>query len=183
MEVGFHRLPDAVGWARFGISAPAALLPWPGSAAIQRQWTAFLAPWAVRLNAGYGHLSDDADLVWGTALERMLSLFPEETVPRSGETLRGYSWTTLCPAEAAGRLGGPAALRASGAFHEVTELPGGRLLVRATPLLESYAGEAPPRVLRALAPALPHGRTRRAYLHSWMRQAPDGDAADHLPGR
>jgi hypothetical protein len=179
VSVEFHRLPGDPEWASFAISAPAALVPWPGSEAIQRRWLDFLATWAVRLDASYGHLTDDADTVYGTALERVLNLPLDQTVPRCGETLRGYTWVTLCSPDVAGRLGGPEALRASGAFHEVTELPGGRLLLRATPRLEQYTGDTAARVLRALAPVLPHGRTGREYLHSWMRLVPDADAADY----
>ncbi|MFJ5675787.1 hypothetical protein [Streptomyces sp. NPDC093097] len=178
VSVEFRRSPEHPGWTRFAASAPAALLPWPGSEEVQQRWLGLLGDWAVRLNAGYGHLTDDADPAFGTALERMLNLSPEDTVPHSDRTLRGYAWGTLCSAEVAARVGGPEALRASGAFHAVTELPGGRLLLKATPRLEHYTGDAPARVLRALAPALPPGRTDRAYLHSWMRLAPDGDAAD-----
>jgi hypothetical protein len=179
VSVEFRRLPDAPEWTRFAASAPAPLVPWRDSEAVQQRWLDLLGAWAVRLNASYGHVTDDADTAYGTALERMLSLAPQETVPHSHETLRGYAWATLCSPDVAARLGGSEALRASGAFHEVTELPGGRLLFRATPRLEQYTGDAPARVLRALAPALPPGRTRREYLHSWMRLAPDGDAADY----
>lgn len=179
VSVEFHRLSDAPEWTRFAASAPAALVPWRGSDAIQQRWIEALNAWSVRLNATYGHATDDADTAYGTALERMLSLTPDETVPHSGETLRGYAWATLCSPDVAVRLGGSKALRASGAFHEVTELPGDRLLLRAAVRLEQYTGEAPARVLRALAPALPPGRTSREYLHSWMRLVPDGDAADY----
>ncbi|MGI5351295.1 hypothetical protein ACQEU8_24425 [Streptomyces sp. CA-250714] len=179
VSVEFERLPDHPEWTRFAASAPAALVRWRESEEVQQRWLDFLAAWAVRLDAVYGHLTDDADPTFGTALERMLNIFPEDTVPDSDRTLRGYSWGTVCSPEVAARVGGPQALRSSGAFHEVTELPGGRLLLRATPRLEQYAGDAPARVLRALAPALLHGRTGREYLQTWMRLAPDGDAADY----
>jgi len=179
VSVEFYRLPEAPEWSRFAVSAPAELVPWPDSEQVQQRWLDFAATWSVRLDAAYGHVTDDATTTFGTALERMLSVYPDETVPHSHETLRGYAWGTVCSPEVAARLGGPKALRATGAFHEVNELPGGRLLLRATPLLEQYTGDAPALVLRALAPALPHGRTRREYLPSWMRLAPDGDAADY----
>jgi hypothetical protein len=180
VSVEFHRPSEHPEWVRFAASAPSALVPWQGSEEVQQRWLDLLAAWAVRLDAVYGHLTDDADPAFGTALERMLSLAPDDTVPNSDRTLRGYSWGTLCSPKVAERVGGPAALRASGAFHEVTEVPGGRLLLRATPTLEQYTADAPSRVLRALAPALPPGRTRREYFHSWMRLAPDGDPADYL---
>jgi hypothetical protein len=33
--VEFHRLPKAPEWTRFAVSAPAELVPWPGSDSIQ----------------------------------------------------------------------------------------------------------------------------------------------------
>nr|WSY55133.1 hypothetical protein OG999_36705 [Streptomyces sp. NBC_00886] len=179
VTVEFYRLPDAPEWSRFAVSAPAVLVPWQGSEPVQQRWLDSAATWAVRLDAAYGHITDDATTTFGTALEQMLSFDPDETVPHSHETLRGYAWGTVCSPDVAARLGGPEALRASGAFHEVTELAGGQLLLRATLRLEQYTGDAPARVLRALAPVLPHGRTAREYLPSWMRLAPDGDAADY----
>ncbi|MEU3708506.1 hypothetical protein [Streptomyces catenulae] len=176
----FQRLPDRPEWVRFGAQAPPALIPWRDSGAVQQRWLDHLAVWTERLNATYGHLSDDADADFGTALERTLNLFAEDTVPESERTLRGYSWATVCSADVAAKVGGARTLRASGAFHGVTELSGGRLLLRATPLLEQYTGDAPARVLRALAPVLPPGRTGRACLKPGMRLAPDGDPADHL---
>lgn len=182
VSIEFHRLPEDPQWVRFAVSAPASLVPWPDSADLQRRWVECFARWAVRLDAVHGHLTDDAGTVFGTALERVLNLWLEQTVPASGETLRSYSWVTLCSADIAERLGGPRVLRASGAFHEVRELPGGRLLLQATPRLEQYTGPAPAKVLRALAPALPRGRTDSEYLLPGARLVPDVDAADFTPG-
>lgn len=50
------------------------------------------------------------------------------------------------------------ALAASGAFGEVRELPGGQVLLRATPLLEQCEGAAVQRVFHALVPVLLSGR-------------------------
>jgi hypothetical protein len=151
---------DDPRWVRFTMKAPASLVAWRRrSAQTQERWMAFLEGWAGRLDACYGHLTDDADDS-GTALEmatQWLGIDPP-TVPRCREVLRGYSWVTICAPELAGRLGGVPALTASGAFRQVRELPGGQVLPRATPKLEQYRGAAVERVFRALAPVLLPGR-------------------------
>jgi len=78
----------------------------------------------------------------------------EEAVP--GRDLVGYSWITMCPAAAAGgRLGGVGALRGSGAFWRVDELPGGGALLQATEHAEQYGQAAAEKSFGVLAPALP----------------------------
>lgn len=52
--------------------------------------------------------------------------------------LPGYSWITFCPAGVAERLGGAAALGASGAFYRVDEMPGGGVLLQATERAADY---------------------------------------------
>jgi hypothetical protein len=151
---------DDPRWVRFIMKAPASLAAWRRSARTEENWIAFLDRWAGRLDACYGHLTDDADDIQGTALEmatQWLGIDPP-TVPRCREVLRGYSWVTICAPELSGRLGGVPALTASGAFYHVRELPGGQVLLRATPLLEQYEGPAVERVFRTLAPVLLPGR-------------------------
>jgi hypothetical protein len=170
---------DDPRWVRFIMKAPASLVPWRRSAQTQEDWIAFLDRWAGRLDACYGHLTDDADEA-GTALEmatQRLGLDPP-TVPRCHEVLRGYSWVTICAPELAARLGGAAALTASGAFYQVRELPGGQLLLRATPRLEQYQGAAVERVFRALAPVLLPGRVTAATAPFGARLVADANAAD-----
>jgi hypothetical protein len=162
------------------IEAPADLVSWP-SPAVQDEWVSFAETWATRLDACYGHLTDDASNTLGTALEmatQTLGIDPP-AVPRCHEVLRGYSWVTVCAAELAQRLGGAPALTASGAFYQVRDLPGGRVLLRATPLLEEYEGPAVERAFRALAPVLLPGRVdpKRAPLNA--RLLLGADAADH----
>jgi len=76
------------------------------------------------------------------------------------EALFGHSWVTVLPAQLAERLGGPDALSATGAFHEVLPLPRGGALVRATVRLGDYDLAAARRVRDALAPVMPE-RFRR----------------------
>ncbi len=170
---------ESGGWLRCLATAPESLLRQPDANDTQRRWLDALATWADRLDAAYAHLTDDADLEYGTALERVLHRWPEDTVPDSGRLLRGYSWTTVCSPDVAQQVGGADQLRASGAFRAVTELAAGRVLLQATERLEDYGPGSAARVLRALAPALPEGRTDAEYVYPWMRLVPDGDAADH----
>jgi hypothetical protein len=102
-----------------------------------------VAPTQVRIRfRARDHITDDA-YTYATALERAVTGgdYDPPLVPRCHEVLRGYSWVTICAAELAVRLGGAGALAASGAFDEVTELPGGQVFLRATPTLDEYQGE------------------------------------------
>ena len=180
VSVVVSRDHDDPRWVRFIIKAPASLVAWQRSAQTGEDWIAFLERWAGRLDACYGHLTDDADDTSGTALEmatQRLGLDPP-TVPRCHEVLRGYSWVTICAPELAGRLGGVPALTASGAFYQVRELPGGQLLLRATPRLEQYEGAAVERVFRVLAPVLLPGRAEAASAPVGARLVAGADAAD-----
>lgn len=103
-------------------------------------------------------------------------------MPRSREVLRGYSWVTVCAPELAARIGGAAALAATGAFDEATELTGGQVYLRATPALYDYEGTAVRRVFEALASVLLSGRPRptsRAAMSG--RLVKDVNAADYRP--
>jgi hypothetical protein len=145
----------------------------------QRQWAEFIKGWAARSDACYAHVTDDALASGDTALEVALRVSPKDTVPRCHEVLRGYSWVTVCAAELAARLGGPAALTATGAFDEVTELPAGQVFLRATPTIQEYEGEPVRRVFQTLAPVLLPGRPHvRPNSIEGRRLVPDADAAD-----
>jgi hypothetical protein len=145
----------------------------------QRQWADFVKARAAQCEACYAHVTDDALASGDTALEVALRVSPADTVPRCHEVLRGYSWVTVCAAELAARLGGPAALAATEAFDEVTELPAGQVFLRATPLVQDYEGEQIRRVFQTLAPVLLTGRPRviRDPILG-RRLVPDVDAAD-----
>jgi len=107
----------------------------------------------------------------------VISLFGGEEVGRGGETaladslspklnwweaalrwdLQGYSWITFCSAGVAERLGGAAALGASGAFYRVDEMPGGGVLLQATERAADYGIKQARKVFDVLAPVLPEG--------------------------
>jgi hypothetical protein len=181
VSVVINRDQDDPRWVRFMLDAPEELISWRSSARVQEEWVSFVATWAARLDACYGHLTDDASDSRGTALEmatQILGIDPP-TVPRCHEVLRGYSWVTVCAPELAQRLGGVRALTASGAFHQVRELPGGQVLLRATPLLEQYQGAAVERIFRVLAPVLLPGRADPELAPVGGRLVFGADAADY----
>jgi hypothetical protein len=171
---------DDPRWVQSMMSAPEELVSWRRSARIQDEWVSFVETWAARLDACYAHITDDAD-ARGTALEMATQTrgIDPPTVPRCHEVLRGYSWVTVCAPELAERLGGAPALTASGAFHQVRELPGGQVLLRATPLLEQYQGAAVERVFRALAPVLLPGRADEIRAPVGARLVLGADAANY----
>jgi hypothetical protein len=145
----------------------------------QRQWAEFVKVRAAQCEACYAHVTDDALASGDTALEVALGISPADTVPRCHEVLRGYSWVTVCAAELAARLGGPAVLAAAGAFDEVTQLPAGQVFLRATPTIQEYEGERVRRVFQTLAPVLLPGRPRAtADPILGRRLVQDADAAD-----
>ncbi len=168
-------------WARFEAQAPADLAGRPGAAAADGPlaWMDFLREQAVAVGADYGHVSDDATSS-GTALERAVRGAAAEPpgIPRCREVLRGYSWVTIVARPLVARLGGAAALAASGCFSEVSPLPGGPVLVRATPALEDYRGSAVRRAFGVLAPVLLPGRPdAEAVSGSPVRLVLDADAS------
>ncbi len=180
VSMAVHRSQRSPQWVRFEATAGAGT-GWSGSAAVQQAWAAVAKSWAARFDACYGHITDDA-YTYATALERAVTGgdYDPPLVPRCHEVLRGYSWVTICAAELAVRLGGAGALAASGAFDEVTELPGGQVFLRATPTLEEYQGEAVRRVFQVLAPVLLPGRPSPDLLSGLRaRLVMDADAADY----
>jgi hypothetical protein len=172
---------DDPRWVRFMMDAPEELVSWRGSPEVQEEWITFAETWAGRLDACYGHITDDASDTYGTALEMATQTWGIDppTVPRCREVLRGYSWVTICAPELAQRLGGVPTLAASGAFYQVRELPGGQVLLRATPLLEQYQGDAVERVFRVLAPVLLPGRADPERAPVGGRLVLGADAADY----
>lgn len=187
---GVHRNHAQPGWITFAAdtiagSAHDASVPHPAG---QDRWAELVKQWVSRTGACYAHVTDDADVHGGTALEQATvhvrddsgqARSPESTTPRCHEVLRGYSWITVCAPELAARLGGVAALAASGAFTEVTELPQGQVFLRATPSIEDYHGDAVRRVFEVLAPVLLTGRPHPMMpVMGHARLVPDADAAD-----
>jgi hypothetical protein len=80
--------------------------------------------------------------------------------------------------ELAGRLGGAAALAATGAFAEVSDLGGGALWLRATPAVNEFTGPAVRAVFEALAPVLITGVARIEFSRQ-LRIVEGVDAADY----
>lgn len=120
-------------------------------------WLDFLTRVATEL-AGYvrfGCIGEDLTTQPTTPLEQALRHVGGEALAQG--RLRGYSWVTILGSAALERVGGVGELQRSGAFHEVTDLGSGTVLVRATPHPSQYDDEAVAKVFRALAPALPAG--------------------------
>jgi len=79
------------------------------------------------------------------------------SVAEARQSLRGYAWVTVCPAELTDALGGVDALKKSGAFHRVAPLTSGGTVLQATETLAAFSNEALRRTFHALAPVLPPG--------------------------
>ena len=163
-------------WVSFTFSAGAEDIGWPGSGEIQDRWAEFVKGQASRIGALAGSMTDDIG-PGQSALQRAIFI-PEIEVSRSRDILRGYSWVTIAAAEIAARLGGAEALRASGAFHEVSVLPNDSLWLRATPTINEFTGDKVRRVFEALAPVLPTGVTEFQFSESY-RIVEGVDAADY----
>jgi len=152
--------PESPGWLQMGASFRSSSFDESG----QRQWLERLRSFADRWNPGFGHISYDYSegmtalenrtdhVTWG--VERTM---PQHTIGQSRAWLRGYSWLTIVPQELAGKVGGAAGLRATGAFVQVDELRNGGLWLLATENFQDYGIEAATPVFRALAPILPPG--------------------------
>ena len=178
--IAVHRSTTHPRWVRFEAEAPPDLIDWRGSPSVQLAWTGFVKEQAVAADAHYGHVTDDAS-IHATALERAILGVAAEPpgVVHCREVLRGYSWVTICAAQLAARLGGDAALAASGCFDEVSVLPGGQVFLRATPALEDFDGPAVRRVFGALAPVLLPGRPDPAAVAGLpVRLVLDADAGE-----
>jgi hypothetical protein len=169
--IGVHRIHPEPEWVAFRVRASGYGDP--------GRWAEFVKRWVAHSEAAYAHVTDDPEIMGGTALEDATGRDIGYTIPRCREQLRGYSWVTVCAPELAARLGGPAALEKSGAFAEVTGLPGGQVFLRATRNLEDYQGEALRRVFDTLAPVLLAGRPRpMSSATARGRLVRDLDAAD-----
>jgi hypothetical protein len=185
MMIGVARHPRDPHWVTLRAYAHIGSGPFdyaegaaPYPAYRQREWAEFIKTWAARSDACYAHVTDDALASGDTALEVVLGIQSAETVPRCREVLRGYSWVTVIAAELTARRGGAAALAASGAFDEVTELPAGQVFLRATPTVQDYEGEPVRRVFETLAPVLLPGRLPRTGHADRRRRLVDADPAD-----
>jgi hypothetical protein len=181
IEARWDRLSP--GWARFSFSAGAGpLTNWPESRDIQASWAGFVRRQAALMSACAGSMTDDVWPGGDTALQRTTNSVPSNLllkISQSREVLLGYSWVTVVAAELAARLGGVAAMSASGAFCEVEEMPGGALWLRATPAINDFTGDRVRRVFEALAPVLITGTAKIEHRSEMFRIVEGVDAADY----
>ncbi len=138
---------------------------WKPSSQVQDRWAQFTKIQASRVGASAGMMTRR---LGPYGLEKALYPdWPPDTVFQkpgwaagSGmlssdrDLLYRFSWVTIAPPELTARLGGPTALTASGAFHEVSELPNQSTWLRATPLLTEFTQDRVDAVASALATVL-----------------------------
>lgn len=179
-EMGIRRdfyLPD---WYRFTFGAIAADTSWPDSPEAQDRWAELVKRHAAAIGACAGGMNDDMGWDGATALQRTAARFSlADNSTDFQSVLRGYSWITIVPPEAAARLGGASALTASGAFWEVIELPNGAVWLRATPTINEFTANKIWAVFETLAPELPTGVTKFRFAAESYRLVEGVDAADY----
>ncbi|MGQ4418214.1 hypothetical protein ACN6LA_004801 [Streptomyces sp. SAS_269] len=140
-----------------------AMLTDPATARDEHMRLQTLVRWAcMRYNVVFGHFSYDRS-GGATELERYLrgpARVPSRNTPQWRERLRGYSWLMVVSRDIAELLGGPEALRSSGAFGSMLTLPNGSLLLQATSSFQEYRGEAVRAVHDAVRDVLVEGELR-----------------------
>jgi hypothetical protein len=152
--------------------------PSPADGILRTLWYA-----GTRYRPVFGHVSY-GNMGGRTELERNLPRMVGNSylnTPRWHEFLRGYSWWTIVPRELLGRVGGVTALRASGAFHEILELPRGAVWLRASERFADYDNAAVKAVWSALRGAVIPGTPRPGTVYpgdppNRMTVFPEGDA-------
>ena len=139
---------------------------WAGSAELQDRWAAAVRGLASRVGAWAGMITARGGLP--ANLEEVVYpdwlpwnvLQPPQYVQEIAmlgadrDVLYRFSWVTIIPPELVARLGDAATLVSSGAFLNVTELPGGSVWLRATRSIEEFDRERFDSVAKALAPVL-----------------------------
>ncbi len=131
----------------------------------------FFRSFAESANPSFGHVAPNLS-IHRTPLEMLLLRVPDKYLLDSRQTLRGYSWLTICPQEIGDRLGGEEGLRATGAFLEVAHLGAGGYWLRVGARYRDFDFSSAEKVFLALACVLPAGmpvdssqwRDRRKYL-------------------
>ncbi len=150
---------------------------------MQDRWAQLLPDQAARIGACTGFMTDTgpAGETLSLAIRRLGSgprtENPDASIIRSRHVLQDYCWATIIPAELTRRLGGASALRRSGAFCDVSELPDGSVWLRATPTINEFTGDKIAAVFRTLAPVLHTGRTE--FDFGYRRLVENADAADY----
>ena len=155
-------LEDTQEWVQF---TAGIVSPLPGGdlrqPAASSRWAEVCQTMARRVDVSFGHVCDDDSGRGQTPLDEVLFRGGRIlSITKGRDVLRGYSWVTVVPAGLAQKLGGAEAMRASGAFAVVDELPSGGLWLQATSHFADYDPAAVHRVFRALAPVLPTGRPK-----------------------
>jgi hypothetical protein len=167
LNLAFHRSrPPGSEWSHFHLVGLTRQLT--ADAERESAMLALTRKIAELCGPAYGEISYAHGGIGGlqTSLEAGLYRWPEDTIPQSRRTLRGYSWLTVIPQEIGDRLGGETALRDSGAFAEVAQLANGGYWLLATERFADYDVDAATRVFHALTPALPAGRPEPdSYYH------------------
>lgn len=169
-----QRMEESPDWLRLSAYVPELMFldPVDGSM-LQRRYLDAVLMRADLWNPGFGHLSyvvNDGATAFEACLRRIDNPIPQEwwdhryTVNYCREFLRGYSWLTIVPEELAARLGGPAALAATGAFTEVRSLKNGGIWLLATSDYGDFNDDALRGVFNAVAPVL-----RPGPLTNWPR--------------
>jgi hypothetical protein len=153
VNIGLSR-PDSVPeWVYFTASFDEQIL---ANEEMAGRVMRFLKGFAQLANPSFGHVGPEFS-IRRTALESLLRRVPDDWLPGSRETLRGYSWLTICSQEIGDQLGGEEGLRATKAFVEVSSLKAGGYWLLATPAYLDYDMEVATRVFRAMALVLPAG--------------------------
>ena len=173
-------LEDTQEWVQF---TAGIVSPLPGGdlrqPAASSRWAEVCQTMAQRVDVSFGHVCDDDSGRGQTPLDEMLFRGGRIlSITKGREVLRGYSWVTVVPAGLAQKLGGAQAMRASGAFAVVDELPFGGLWLQATRYFAEYDPAAVHRVFRALAPVLPAGQAKPKPFDERPRRLIWDDAAN-----
>jgi hypothetical protein len=178
--IGIHRDLSMPEWYRFTFGAMAVDTRWPEAPEIQDRWADLVKRHAAAVGAYAGGMNDDMGWSGETALQHAIggNALAAGTADFQS-VLRGYSWITIVPPEAAARLGGAPGLQASGAFCDVTELPNHAVWLRATPTINEFTGHRIQAVFETLAPELPAGKAEFRYISETYRLMEDADAADY----
>lgn len=157
-EIRFPVPGEGLDWGRFCIDVPASRLADP---VVRTAFLEAMRGLAEVAEPFYGQVGED-DALGRTQLEMALgvTVLPRECYEARHGYLRGYEWLTVVPPGLAERLGGASALRGTGAFADVVELPGGAVWLQATPAFEDYDPAAAEAVWRAVAPVLRPGIPR-----------------------
>lgn len=124
------------------------------------------------VNPAFAWVGADAPATEETNLDWVLNRRVRDSVREARKLLRGYSWMTVCPEELSERLGGPTALAATGAFHEVFPLSAGGIVLQATRTVAEYSDDAVRKVFKALSPVLPPGMPQFDPAHPELRYFP-----------